>query len=493
MSWPAVGERDYLFIRRIAVRDVPGRLAYRLADAVAESHAGAVSGFDARADQADAVYFATLADLLAALTLDLLAGRHRWYWHSWRFLFDASRDDAVIELWRQYLQQLPAIADHWSRTGVVLTLWPKLSQGVALTIARQLFPAVDTTDRASGPPANRVDWPASWLAPWQSVMLQHDVSPAARSLAALLIIKHRQTLCFMRSDVESVLPALMASLMGRSASVHADSDEAKNGDDRLDTAGIAASDDRIPDVRFTRRSEEEPALQWPAAQAIDRHESSDLTVILEGLPIIATPEKPTRDADRAVLESSFANQAQNLPGDIRKEVAAQTHYDPVHTIDDQTWRTATGGLFYLLNVLNLPGVQARLRADEKAMHYPSAWGWLYRMAAALNWVPDAAALTFLANECGLSNPERLDELPVFPALHDIVDIALLRYGDLVSSPSVVEVPARVTTDNVYLDLYFAMSSVRLDVRRVGLDIDPGWLVWLGRVVKFHFGDEGFQS
>jgi len=26
------------------------------------------------------------------------------------------------------------------------------------------------------------------------------------------------------------------------------------------------------------------------------------------------------------------------------------------------------------------------------------------------------------------------------------------------------------------------------VRRVALDVDPGWLPWLGCVVRFHYGD-----
>ena len=26
----------------------------------------------------------------------------------------------------------------------------------------------------------------------------------------------------------------------------------------------------------------------------------------------------------------------------------------------------------------------------------------------------------------------------------------------------------------------------LDIRRAGLDIDPGWLPWLGRVVRFRY-------
>jgi hypothetical protein len=32
------------------------------------------------------------------------------------------------------------------------------------------------------------------------------------------------------------------------------------------------------------------------------------------------------------------------------------------------------------------------------------------------------------------------------------------------------------------------SQVDMTVRRAGLDLDPGWVPWLGRVVQFHYLD-----
>ncbi|MDM0011750.1 hypothetical protein QTH87_04795 [Variovorax sp. J22P168] len=40
----------------------------------------------------------------------------------------------------------------------------------------------------------------------------------------------------------------------------------------------------------------------------------------------------------------------------------------------------------------------------------------------------------------------------------------------------------------HADLHFGIDAVDLRVRRIGLDIDPGWLPWFGRVVTFHYGD-----
>lgn len=41
----------------------------------------------------------------------------------------------------------------------------------------------------------------------------------------------------------------------------------------------------------------------------------------------------------------------------------------------------------------------------------------------------------------------------------------------------------------HVDLHFPLGDCELRLRRLGLDIDPGWLPWFGRVVAFHFGGE----
>ena len=42
----------------------------------------------------------------------------------------------------------------------------------------------------------------------------------------------------------------------------------------------------------------------------------------------------------------------------------------------------------------------------------------------------------------------------------------------------------------HADLHFGLADSDLRVRRLGLDIDPGWLPWFGRVVGFHYGAGG---
>jgi len=51
-------------------------------------------------------------------------------------------------------------------------------------------------------------------------------------------------------------------------------------------------------------------------------------------------------------------------------------------------------------------------------------------------------------------------------------------------------PGLVRLSRTHLDASFALSQLDVRVRRVALDVDPGWVPWLGRVVHFTYEDHG---
>lgn len=51
---------------------------------------------------------------------------------------------------------------------------------------------------------------------------------------------------------------------------------------------------------------------------------------------------------------------------------------------------------------------------------------------------------------------------------------------------VVVRPGRITATRTHIDVFFDLAQADIRVRRAGLDIDPGWVAWLGRVVHFHY-------
>jgi hypothetical protein len=45
---------------------------------------------------------------------------------------------------------------------------------------------------------------------------------------------------------------------------------------------------------------------------------------------------------------------------------------------------------------------------------------------------------------------------------------------------------RIVHTRTHLDVVFDPEQIDIDIRRAGLDIDPGWVSWLGRVVQYHY-------
>jgi hypothetical protein len=56
--------------------------------------------------------------------------------------------------------------------------------------------------------------------------------------------------------------------------------------------------------------------------------------------------------------------------------------------------------------------------------------------------------------------------------------------------TLVRRPAQLALTPTHVDLVFELASVEIRIRRAGLDIDPGWVRWFGRVVTFHYRDAG---
>ena len=157
------------------------------------------------------------------------------------------------------------------------------------------------------------------------------------------------------------------------------------------------------------------------------------------------------------------------------------------------WETEEGGLFYLINFLARPEAQALLRAGL-GVGPPAGrngWAWLADLGLRLGLAPDGALARFLAGRLDLPlGPDRpcpLADLPAFPGGADLLDLGGRLYGGgSVWNPQLLRVPARVHHGPTHLDVDYPLSGVRVEVRLVALDVNPGWVPWLGRVVSFRY-------
>jgi hypothetical protein len=55
--------------------------------------------------------------------------------------------------------------------------------------------------------------------------------------------------------------------------------------------------------------------------------------------------------------------------------------------------------------------------------------------------------------------------------------------------NVVRRPGWVSWNKTHVEVWMPLSDVDLRIRRAGLDLDPGWVPWLGRVIRFYFDAE----
>jgi hypothetical protein len=157
------------------------------------------------------------------------------------------------------------------------------------------------------------------------------------------------------------------------------------------------------------------------------------------------------------------------------------------------WETEEGGLFYLVNFLARPEAQALLRADlgAGAPAGRNGWAWLADLGLRLGLAPDGALARFLAERLGLplgpDRPRPLADLLALSTGADLLSLGGRLYGgESVWNPQLLRVPARVHHGPTHLDVDYPLSAVRVEVRLVALDVNPGWVPWLGRVVSFRY-------
>lgn len=94
-----------------------------------------------------------------------------------------------------------------------------------------------------------------------------------------------------------------------------------------------------------------------------------------------------------------------------------------------------------------------------------------------------------------ADPEGRSPEPIWPASPTLDDLvaawcarvrAWLEQQAERGTEEVVRRPGAVMCTRTHVDVVFDMDAGDLAVRKAGLDIDPGWVAWLGRVVSFHY-------
>ncbi|MBP0622468.1 hypothetical protein [Cupriavidus consociatus] len=501
MHWPDVGD-EIVVVRCLAVAGVAAELPGRAAVAAGELARNAADPWSPAADHANVVRFRSRLDYRACLVRDLLAGTAagRWLWRHRAALLAQPTAAALAELLGEDTLALVALLERPALAAALPALWRTLdapaarevlhaiaaATGWGRAIAIALDPLADgaeplpDSDAAGWRTASGAHRPAAPIALRPPPGLPNDLPPteARVVLQSVLALWMNSPAALGRDSGGRSLREVAHGLARTTPDITMTSADAKEGQ-----GGGPALARPAPDVAASKPMQGRSVGSTPPAS-----DQGDAAATIPGATRrAATGTTPTGGAPDALR--SLAPSHRSAPPTVSCSAAPAVRFPAT---GDRDFHTRGGGLFFLLNVLNLPDL-----CDWRAMLDEPQAGWreLVRFARSLDFSPDPPLAGFLADACALAADDdpaaALVLLPVDAGQAAMQCAALRHYGEAALRAALAERPARVLATCSHVDVHLRLSDANLDIRRTGLDLDPGWLPWLGRVVRFHYDSGGF--
>ncbi len=167
--------------------------------------------------------------------------------------------------------------------------------------------------------------------------------------------------------------------------------------------------------------------------------------------------------------------------------------------------TENAGFLFMISLMKIIGMDTLMEQFPVYEDLDLPRRILFRCAALLSIPQDDPVLAFLGHK-----PEPSDVIPEFTpppqwrrilpepvrsrewSLDSLVDTMVTvmeRYCRDTATMDFWELvrrPGYIAATKTHLDLTFPFSQLDIRVRMAGLDINPGWVPWLGRVFQFHY-------
>ena len=448
--WP-LAPRAQVFIRRLRVRGRPGELGRLAAARLAETLAGA--------DGPEVVRFADRAALAAALSLDLLAGTaaRRWWWASHQDLVALPPGVALAQLWSRHAEDLVAVCAALARQARLEAAFAALGApgcwAVAAALAQRLATPLPLQVAAARPPSAPAErLPAAIDRRWRPLLGAAGVPAPACWLAGVLALLEAQPLRL----AGAAGPAAVAALIAAAAPA------VRLGRSFVPAAPATADAGAGP-------GEAVPAASAPAAPGPDpgRRAAGDGPLRPAGLPA----------AVRTAPATAHPGQEPAAPSPRTPAGGA----DAVRC-DAEIIASGYVGAVVLINLLRVPAL-AQVAAERGLLaRRGSAWRLLAALAAALGLpADDALALWLERTAAALEEPPLAED-----AARAFIAAAAALLGPRLWAPELIAVAGTLVATPTHLDAHLPLAAVRVALRLAGLDVDPGWVPWLGRVVAIHY-------
>ncbi|MDT4290102.1 hypothetical protein RO575_11080 [Methylomonas sp. MO1] len=504
-DWPHAGGDSWVFIRRLQVSGAARQLPRQLLDQTRQ--------YLTQSNNPEQVMrFGSLAELLAALLTDLVRGRagFNWYWRRWAHWFDLPVSRALSGILSEQLDLLPSVAARLMQRDGLAAVWLSLNDSDARQLAVELaglsgfrLPSAPEIAELLGSEIYGAERPhplaagaQAWveqlyrrpgfLAQWRTLLQELKVSDGRYQLALLLIGREAaplllqqqpaKVLAFLSTCFASLQPAKTKDVGGEFRSRLSD-DEIQSTVHPLQSKALPQAPPASQTDRTRAQADAEARLkpdtgvenQTPLSFKVRYDAAQDGKNIRQSM-------QNRIPADRSFVDSSFRT---------TELEQGLLHEQAIERPEFAEFNTQQGGLLYLLNMLNRSEMRSLML--EHAETLPSGWAWLYRLGQELKLDEDDALVDFIALQLGLDESAELAQLPQLPAREQVLSRAQSWYGKTgVWQPELLALAGQIHYSPSHIDLYAPMSAIRLPVRLAGLDINPGWLPWLGRVVSFHY-------
>ena len=179
----------------------------------------------------------------------------------------------------------------------------------------------------------------------------------------------------------------------------------------------------------------------------------------------------------------------SIPLDVNPESIASPSIEPELNSFSfvQTDRSSYAGFFSVIPLLNQLGFFHR--CDQLSPDFPAH---LLSQVAIQFGIPEGdpirQALTDQSTNSFFGHIDPLAEItPDIMAWISAMRFWCRRYVGM-NLTEIIDRPGAFTLTRTHLDIFFHHDQADIRIRRSGLDLDPGWVPWLGRVVLFHYGN-----
>ena len=528
-AWPEAEGESWVFIRQVRVQGKSQRVPEQLLNQTRQLVRSVPDG-------ENVVRFANLTELLTALLTDLSKGvaRQRWYWQSWSNLFGMEKSRALASLMAEHNERLGSVCARLAQQRSLLPVWSCLNQDDAKQLAAELawrcgvklpskstieaaiasimhpnvanlieIGAAEANQRGARKPLTEsrsfqqgiaqrrgttVSIPTALDSRWGPILSQFKPEDGRFQLALLLLGQEVAPLMLRQAPAE-----LFAELSQRFAPESLNLASIQKTFQTANEANLAQNETKNADFGHTQanfanknvgagsgkdRAEESVNTSQPFASnhANTSTGNESFETQNEAEVLISTQNQPN------FAEVAYASETQRIENSSQPLRLRSQSSDTVFGRFD----THQGGLLYLLNLLNQP--QAQSLMGDFWTQLANGWAWLYRLGQELGLDETDSICSFITTQLGFDSISELNELPLLPARDELLALTHKLYGKSeVWQPSLLKLDAQIQFSPTHIDMYASMGAIRLPVRLVGLDINPGWLPWLGRVVQFHYG------